>query len=133
MRIWLGLFLSACIVPRQEAPRQATAYDAAVAGAMTANEVARGAHEENVLAWHLEIIGDEARYFACTAMDACTQRQVRVPARSLAATKIVGRTSPAHEDGSLGDEVDVVQLTFRHDLETTRGGIRSDARGLVVR
>jgi hypothetical protein len=34
---------------------------------------------------------------------------------------------------SLVAGADVVQLTIRHDVQTTRGGIRSDARGLVVR
>jgi hypothetical protein len=132
---WIGLSLvcAACASPPAERPRAATPYDVAVAGALTANELAHHETEQKVYGWHLEIVGDRARYFACTAEDACTSRPVEISARSLLATKVVNRTRPTREDGSSGDEVDVVLLTLSRDVETTRGGAASDARGLVVR
>lgn len=104
----------------------------AFAGAMTANQLARGASEKTVFGWQLEIIGERARYFACTAENACTFRPVEVPAKSLVAKRVVNRTHPAREDGTSGEEVDVLQLTLAGEVQTTRGGISSDARGLVV-
>ena len=123
---------AACVTPPVEGARPATPVDAAVAGALSAGEIAHGATKETVYAWHLEVVGDRARYFACSAADACTFRAVEIPARSLAATEVVGRTRPSRGDGAQGDEVDVIRLTVTHDLETKRGGVSADARGLVV-
>ncbi len=100
---------------------------------MTAKEVAHSASERTVFGWQLEVIGDRAKYFACTAVDACSSRAVEVAAKLVVATKAVSRTQPTLADGSLGDEVDVLQLTIARDIETTRGGAASDARGLVIR
>ncbi len=99
---------------------------------MTAKQLARGASETTGYGWHLEIIGERARYFACTAENACTFRTVEIPAKPLVAKRVVNRTHPARADGTTGEEVDVLQLTFAGEVETTRGGVSSDARGLVV-
>jgi hypothetical protein len=90
---------------------------------MTAKELSHGDQEETVYGWHLEVVGETAKYFACTAEDTCTMRAVEVPAKSLVATKVVRRL----------DDVDVLRLTIARDVSTSRGGVSSDARGLVVR
>src|SRR5262245_23360462 len=106
VRVCLALSLAACVVPRQEAPRSASAVDAAVAGAVTAHELANQRPEETVYGWQLEIAGERAKYLACTAQEACGQRHVEIATSSLVATKVVGRTRPELTDGTRGDEVD---------------------------
>jgi hypothetical protein len=133
MRYLVLLACAACVIPREERPRSATAVDAVAAGALTAKELAEGAPEESVLAWHLVVAGDRASYRACTEPGACTYRAVDVPAAALVATETVGRARPQREDGVSGDEVDVLRLTLRREKSTTRGGASTDPRGLVVR
>lgn len=126
-------FVIACSTPPREGPRAATAYDAAVAGAFAASELAHQAPEQAAFAWRLEVQGERATYYACTAEDACTYRRVEIPAAKLLGTTTVGRARPLRVDGTTGDEVDVLRIAFVHDTTTTRGGINSDARGIIVR
>ena len=124
----------ACAAPRSETPRPGTSYDVAVAGVRTADELAHQRPNETLYGWHLDVSGGRARYFVCTAIDACTFRRAEVAADALIATETVGRARPTREDGSgTGEEVDVVRLTIAHEVTTTRGGVGADARGLVVR
>ncbi|HVJ90497.1 MAG TPA: hypothetical protein VM580_11895 [Labilithrix sp.] len=122
----------ACFVPPAERPRPASALDAVAAGAVAAGELARGAKKETAFGWHLEIVGDRAKYFACTSEDGCTFRRVEIPAASLLATELVNRTRPVRDDGTVEAEVDVLRLTITHDVTTKRGGVTTDSRGLVV-
>ena len=69
----------------------ATAVDAAIASGMAVDELANAKGQEVVFGWKLGIVGDRARFFACTAEDACGERLVDVPAKSLLAVKVVGR------------------------------------------
>lgn len=129
----VGFVATACIRAPSDKPRAADAYDVVTAGAMTAGELAKGHPDKSVYGWKVQLGGGRLTYYACSAIDACSQRSMEVPAESLAAMKVVGRARPTLEDGTLGEEIDVVQLTLTKDVQTTRGGASSDARGLVVR
>jgi hypothetical protein len=135
-RRWIGLTLvcAACVHPRQERPAPGGPYDVAVAGGATAIELAQGKTERTVLGWQLAVRGDRAKYFACSAEDACTADPVEIPAKTLLGVKVIGRARPVHPDGTSGDEVDVLRLTVsREPAGTSRGGMSSDGRGLIVR
>lgn len=122
-----------CFVARPEGTHSGSPADVAVAGALEAREVAEGAPSETAYGWRLEIVGDRARYYACTAVDACTFRRMDVSAESVRATKVVARVRPTRQDGTTAEEVDVYELTFARELSTTRGGATTDGRGLLVR
>lgn len=126
------LLCAGCLWPRAEGGA-GSPLDVAAAGAMEAKELSEGPPEQKVYGWRLEIAGGRAQYSVCTAADACTFRRVDVAAESVRATKVVSRARPAREDGTTGDEVDVFELTLRHDVPTSRGGVTTDARGIVIR
>jgi hypothetical protein len=131
---WVAITIAcaACAPTPQEGVHAASPADAVVAGAMVAAQPP-GETTETVYGWHLEVVGDQAKYFACSAVDACSFRAVQVNASSLVATKVVSRAVPVRDDGTSAEEVDVVRLTISHERPTKRGGVSSDPRGLVVR
>jgi hypothetical protein len=126
------LLAVACVAPR-EGVHSATPIEAAVASGMAANELARSKPEQFVLGWKLDVIGDRARFFSCTAEDTCGERLVEVPAKALLAVKIVGRARPLLDDGVTADETDVLRFTIANDVTTSRGGVAADPhRGLTI-
>ena len=128
----LLLVLIGC-VSNPEGVRSGTALDVANASAMSAAELAKGPREAVLLGWNLEVTGDRARFFECTAENVCGIRRVEIPAASLTSMKIVARTHPRRADGSDAEETDVVRLTVTRDVKTSRGGFASDPhRGLTV-
>jgi hypothetical protein len=131
IRVTCAPALVACAAPR-EGVHSASPVDAAIASGMAADELAKGKPSEVVLGWKLEVIGERARFFACTAEDTCGERVVEVPAKSLVAVKTVGRARPKRDDGSSAPETDVLRLTLANDVSTSRGGVASDPhRGLT--
>ncbi|MDB4937780.1 MAG: hypothetical protein JWP87_4752 [Labilithrix sp.] len=126
------LFAASCAAPR-EGVHSATAADAAIASGMAVEELATAKKEQVVLGWKLEVIGDRARFFACSAEDACGERVVEVPAKALLSFKVVGRARPTRDDGTVAEETDVVRVTLAKDTTTSRGGVVADPhRGLTL-
>ncbi len=124
--------LVACVAPR-EGVHSATPLDAAVASGMAVDELAKAKKQDIVYGWKLEIAGERARFFACTAEDVCGDRVVEVPAKSLVAVKVIGRARPTRDDGSTGEETDVLRVTLANDTATSRGGVVADPhRGLTL-
>ena len=122
----------ACAAPK-EGVHQANPVEAAYAAGMTAAEIAKGPKQETVHGWRFEIVGATARFYACSDVDACSERLVEMPAKSVVAVKHVGRARPVRADGSELEETDVVRLTIAKDVVPSRGGVASDPhRGLVV-
>ncbi len=124
--------IAACAAP-SEGVQPGSPADVAVASAMTAKEIAKNDAQDTVYGWNFEIVGERARFFACTDEHACNERSVDVPAKSVVAVKHVGRTRPLRADGSELDEADVLRLTLAKGVATSRGGITSDPQhGLTV-
>ena len=106
------------MIPRATGnPRPADPLDAAVAGALQAQELAEGPPQQTAYGWQLEIVGERARYFVCSAAEVCTFQRVDVPASSLRATKLVARGRAAD-----GVDVDVYELTLVRDDSAARNG-----------
>jgi len=122
----------ACVTAPREGVHPGTAADAVVAGALTADQLGRDG-TKTVYGWHVEVVGDRTRYLTCSTAEACSFRAVEVASSSLVATRVVGRTTPIRDDGTRGDETEVVRLTIADDGATSRGGVSSDSRGMVVR
>jgi hypothetical protein len=76
----LALVCASCIRTPSEGVHSATPLDAAVAGALAANDVSRLETAETVYAWHLEVVGGRAKYHACAAADDCSFRVVECDA-----------------------------------------------------
>jgi len=122
----------ACAAPR-EGVHAAHPLEVVHASAIAAGEVAKGNDQETVHGWKLEIVGESARFFACSDVDVCNEQLVELPAKSVVAVKHVGRARPVRADGSALEETDVLRLTLAKDVTTSRGGIAADPhRGLVV-
>lgn len=130
---WLAIPIAcaACVTAPREGVHPATPADAIVAGALAASEL-QGETKETVFGWQLEVVGGKAKYYACTALDACSFRPVTIDVSALVATKVVSRVSPIRDDGTSAPEVDVVQLTLARERTTKRGGVSTDPRGIVV-
>ena len=123
---------AACAAPR-EGVHAGNPVDVAYASAMTAKELAKSEDHETVYGWNLELVGERARFFACSDEHACGERVVDVPAKAVVAVKRVGRAHPSRADGSQLDETDVLRVTLQKDVTTSRGGVASDPqRGLTV-
>jgi hypothetical protein len=69
-------------------------------------ETAAGLPPETAYAWRLRVTGDEARYFECTAIDACTKVERTRAAKDVLGVKSVGK---ADVDG---ENVEVVELSL---------------------
>ncbi|MBX3208390.1 MAG: hypothetical protein KF764_25315 [Labilithrix sp.] len=124
--------LAACAAPN-EGVKSGSPVDVAYASALTAKELASTHNPETVYGWKLEIVGERARFFACSDERTCGERVVDVPAKSVVAVARVGRANPSRADGSAFEETDVLRLTLASDVTTSRGGVASDPhRGMVV-
>ena len=125
--------LAACVTAPREGVHTPSPVEGATAAVMAAGELAKDAPDEVVLGWKLVVVGDRARFFQCEAEDVCGERPVEVAAKAVVAVKVVGRTRPKRDDGSLVDESDVLRLTIHRATTTSRGGVASDPnRGLTV-
>jgi hypothetical protein len=125
--------LCACTVVPSTTTRSATPVDAALAAGSSANEIAQGSPDAVVFGWHLELIGETARFYRCDDATTCGMRLIEVPAKDVIATKVVGRARPTGADQTALPETEVLRITVARPLTTSRGGAAYDAnRGLVV-
>ena len=86
----LGLLATSCVVAPSPGAHAAGPEHAALAGALTALEVATAKKNEVVLGWDMQVVGDRARFRRCSAEDTCTADLVEVPAKSVASVDADG-------------------------------------------
>jgi hypothetical protein len=133
--ILLSAVLAACATPvaADGGARPGSGLEPAFAAYETARELKNQKTTDHVFGWKVEMVAGRAHYFACESAETCGSKRVDVPASSILALKVVGRTKPTLEDGTTGGECDVYDITLKLDPSTNRAGSTWDPnRGLSV-